>query len=188
MDEHRDWGWCVVNYVKYRAIRSEDDRREQNRLAQERWRNKNKPPSAEGKQDKPIQKQKQIQKQENTLEPTALVDSASQRPPIPRCPTEKILERFHAHLPMLPQVVVLNAARKAALSARWREVVTADKMNETDGVEWFAWYWTHVSTSKFLTGRTNGHGGRVWKADFDWLLKPANFAKTVEGNYHKEAA
>ena len=48
MDEHRAWGWQIVNYGKYRAIRSEDDRREQNRLAQERWRNKkNKPPSAQ---------------------------------------------------------------------------------------------------------------------------------------------
>jgi hypothetical protein len=46
MDEHRDWGWVVVNYLKYRTIRDEDDRREQNRLSQERWRNKNKPASA----------------------------------------------------------------------------------------------------------------------------------------------
>lgn len=38
LDEHRVWGWRVVNYGKYRAIRSEDDRREQNRMAQERWR------------------------------------------------------------------------------------------------------------------------------------------------------
>lgn len=40
LDEHRAWGWMVVNYEKYRAIRNEDDRREQNRIAQERWRNK----------------------------------------------------------------------------------------------------------------------------------------------------
>mgnify|MGYP003442322987 FL=1 len=53
MDEHRDWGWRVVNYAKYRAIRDEDDRREQNRLAQESWRNKNKPPSAAVSQGKP---------------------------------------------------------------------------------------------------------------------------------------
>lgn len=30
----------VVNFVKYRGIRDEEDRREQNRLAQERWRAK----------------------------------------------------------------------------------------------------------------------------------------------------
>lgn len=42
IDEHRAWGWRIVNHAKYRAIRNEDERREQNRLAQERWRNKNK--------------------------------------------------------------------------------------------------------------------------------------------------
>jgi hypothetical protein len=33
MDEHRVWGWRVVNYGKYRAIKNEEDRREANRLA-----------------------------------------------------------------------------------------------------------------------------------------------------------
>jgi hypothetical protein len=61
LDEHRDWGWRVVNFLKYRSIRDADDRREQNRIAQETWRKKNKPASAEPKPDKPIQKQKQIQ-------------------------------------------------------------------------------------------------------------------------------
>lgn len=52
LDDHRAWGWQIVNYEKYRAIRSEDDRREQNRLAQERFRNKHsKPPSAYAEAD-----------------------------------------------------------------------------------------------------------------------------------------
>lgn len=38
MDDHRAWGWRVVNYRKYREIKNEQDRREQNRLAQERTR------------------------------------------------------------------------------------------------------------------------------------------------------
>lgn len=53
MDEHRAWGWIVVNYGKYRAIRSEEDRREQNRLAQQRFRearNKSKPSVSTSKQ------------------------------------------------------------------------------------------------------------------------------------------
>lgn len=55
LDEHRIWGWKIVNYGKYRAIRNEEDRREQNRLAQERWRrNQNKPhkpPSSQAEAD-----------------------------------------------------------------------------------------------------------------------------------------
>ena len=40
IDEHRAWGWQVVNHGKYRSIRSEEDRREQNRIAQKKWRDK----------------------------------------------------------------------------------------------------------------------------------------------------
>lgn len=64
LDGHRAWGWQIVNYVKYRSIKNEDDRREQNRLAQERWRNKNKQPSADissVSRGKPMQMQKKMQ-------------------------------------------------------------------------------------------------------------------------------
>ena len=50
LNDHRAWGWRIVNYGKYREIKNAEDRREQNRLAQERWRAKNKPTSASRKQ------------------------------------------------------------------------------------------------------------------------------------------
>jgi hypothetical protein len=37
----------------------------------------------------------------------------------------------------------------------------------------------HVADSEFLTGANE----RSWKASFDWLMKPDNFAKVMEGNY-----
>jgi hypothetical protein len=40
IDEHRAWGWHITNYLKYRAIKNEEDRREQNRQAQAKWREK----------------------------------------------------------------------------------------------------------------------------------------------------
>lgn len=65
MDEHRAWGWKIVNYGKYRAIRNEDDRREQNRLAQERFRNRHsniskprKPPSSQAEAEEEEEKKK----------------------------------------------------------------------------------------------------------------------------------
>lgn len=42
MDDHRSWGWIIVNHAKYSAIRNAEDRKEQNRRAQENWRNKQK--------------------------------------------------------------------------------------------------------------------------------------------------
>lgn len=40
VSDHRAWGWNVVNYAKYRAIRNEDDRRSANREAVARHRAK----------------------------------------------------------------------------------------------------------------------------------------------------
>lgn len=42
MDKHRVWGWRIVNHAKYRALRTEEDRAEQNRQAQQRFRDKRK--------------------------------------------------------------------------------------------------------------------------------------------------
>ena len=43
MDSHRDWGWNIVNYGRYRDIRSASDRREKNRQYQKDRRERLKP-------------------------------------------------------------------------------------------------------------------------------------------------
>lgn len=43
----------------------------------------------------------------------------------------------------------------------------------------FEEYFRRVEKSDFLTGRTGGS----FKANFDWLLKPANINKVLSGNY-----
>lgn len=40
VSDTRTWGWVIVNHAKYREIRNNEDRREQNRRAQERFRHK----------------------------------------------------------------------------------------------------------------------------------------------------
>lgn len=43
LDDHRDWGWLIVNYDYYRKLASEDQRREKTALRVRRFREKNKP-------------------------------------------------------------------------------------------------------------------------------------------------
>jgi len=60
------------------------------------------------------------------------------------------------------------------IRSRWN----ADEQFQS--VEFWERFFTHVSESDFLMGRTD----RPWTGCcFDWLLKPANFRKIVEGNY-----
>lgn len=112
--------------------------------------------------------------------PTVLPENAP-RSRAPACPTDEIVSLYHKHLPMLPAVIALSDSRRRAISGRWREVCGSEKFDREAGLEWFAWYFEHVSKSRFLTGRS-----KEWKADFDFLMNPSKFAKIVEGAYHKE--
>jgi hypothetical protein len=106
---------------------------------------------------------------------------------VPHCPTEELVALYHRHLPALPAVEVMNAGRRRALSARWRDVCADGKFDRPAGLEWFGWFFERVAKSDFLMGRVPGRSGRTWKASFDFLVNPTKFARVVEGAYTQEA-
>jgi hypothetical protein len=86
------------------------------------------------------------------------------------------------------RVEVWNETRAGYLRQRWREVaaeLAQEKPIEAgDVLNWWAEFFQSVGKSRFLTGRVNGKDGRAFVADLEWLIKPSNFAKIVEGKYH----
>ena len=125
-------------------------------------------------------------REEVIQEPTVLVPEAEPqgRYRVPPCPTEELVALYHRNLPALPAVEVMNDGRKRALSTRWRDVCGDGKFDKVAGLEWFDWFFQRVSASDFLTGKTAGRNGRIWRADFDFLITPSKFVKIVEGHYH----
>ena len=120
----------------------------------------------------------------NTHDPIEVPNGTRQRgASTPSAPIDEIVALYNEKLPMLPRVTVVNDSRKRAISARWREVVTADKLDRNAGLEFFAWYFGMVSQSKFLTGKA-----KDWKADIDFLFNPSKVPRVIEGFYHKEQA
>lgn len=99
----------------------------------------------------------------------------------PAAPVSEIVEMYNRILPMLPQVTVVSDSRKRLIAARWREVVTTDKLDRNKGLEFFEWFFKHVSHSKFLTGRS-----KDWKANFEFLFTASKFPRIVEGAYHED--
>lgn len=91
-----------------------------------------------------------------------------------RIPYDEILDAFKSRLPSFPQPRrPLDDDRKRAVRSLWT------KKEQYGSVDFFDRYFNHVSESEFLSG---------WKGcGFDWLMKPANFRKVIEGNYHGEA-
>ena len=107
---------------------------------------------------------------------------------LPKCNHKAVVDLYHEHLPTLRKVEVWNDARKGYLRQRWREVAAelSEKQEMTEQVmlDYWARFFKYVSESKFLTGRVNSKDGRAFVADLEWILKPSNFAKIIEGKYH----
>ena len=107
---------------------------------------------------------------------------------LPDCQHQPVIDLYHQQLPTLRRVEVWNATRQGYLRQRWREVaaeLAKDKPISASAVlDWFNDFFGHIQKSRFLVGKINGKDGRAFTADLEWILKPSNFAKIVEGKYH----
>lgn len=106
---------------------------------------------------------------------------------LPGCPFDEIIDAYHSALPTCPQVLIRNKSRDGLMRSRWREVFASGKAKDRgDGIELFREFFGHVAESKFLTGRAEARNGTPpFVADLEWLMRPTNFAKVVEGRYHR---
>lgn len=95
----------------------------------------------------------------------------------PPCPHERIIAAYHEILPELRQVREWNETRRRLLARRWSE------SPERQTVDWWRKYFGYVRKSDFLMGKTTGRDGRAFDCDLEWLVRPQNFAKVIEGKY-----
>jgi len=78
---------------------------------------------------------------------------------------------------VLPAVETLNDFRRRHIKARCRE---APKKKPRDEGWWRA-YFELVMSSAFLRGEASGE---TWRgATFDWVIRPTNMPKVLEGHY-----
>ena len=74
----------------------------------------------------------------------------------------------------LPKLTVLSDKRKQAIKARLNKY-SIDQIKEV---------FVKAEASEFLKGGNN----RNWIANFDWLMKDANIAKVLDGNYDNKTS
>ncbi len=92
-----------------------------------------------------------------------------------------MIEAYHDALPELPRVKAWSKPRRQSLDARIRERISDGK--PADSLDYWRQFFTQVSTSDFLCGRSKAD----FRADLEWLLRPENFLKTIEGKYVNRA-
>ena len=93
-------------------------------------------------------------------------------PKTDRTDYQAVLDAFHELCPSLPKVLKLSDSRKKAIKARLNDF----------GLEEIKRAFALTEQSDFLKGN-NANG---WQAGFDWLMKPANLTKVLEGNYENK--
>jgi len=81
------------------------------------------------------------------------------------------MEKCHA---LIPRLYTIGETRRTMIKARIREHGKESLMTVTK----------KAAASDFLNGRND----RGWVANFDWLIRPTNYPKVLEGNYDNATA
>lgn len=93
------------------------------------------------------------------------------------CPYSEITNLFNSICKSLTPVSRLTDGRRKAIAARWKELKSLEAFKKLFEI---------AEASAFLTGNND----RGWQATFDWLIKPTNTIKVLEGVYsdrHRES-
>lgn len=86
------------------------------------------------------------------------------------CPYSDIQNLYSSICKSFPKLTKLSDARKKAIKARLNSGYTVDDFKKLFEMS---------EGSTFLKGKNK----RNWRATFDWLIKDANMAKVLDGNY-----
>lgn len=116
---------------------------------------------------------------DNFLEPTESQKTETEKKIIPTDqrsdpPHHKLLKIWNEFRGQLPLAKTLNPTRDRKMKAIWPKLV------ESEWIEVVK----KLSESNFCTGKND----RGWIADFDFLLKPETFSRTLEGRYDNRQA
>lgn len=87
---------------------------------------------------------------------------------------QQIMDLYNSVCTALPSITALSDDRKKAIRARL----------STYSVEDLQKAFEKAQASEFLRGKNP----RNWRATFDWLIKDANLAKVLDGNYDNKPA
>lgn len=109
--------------------------------------------------------EEEIDKEEESIDTTSSPAAREKS-----CPFAQIQELYLSICVSYPTIKRIDGTRKTAVAARWRTYHSLDTFRELFRL---------AESSPFLKGEND----RNWSADFDWMMKPTNFAKILEHKY-----
>lgn len=159
--------YMLSNWSEYQNVDGLEKIKEQNRLRQANFRQKQKllasnvtdnvTVTQSNAIDKDIDKEIEIEKEIKEIHKEKI-------------DYQQIIDLFNTICTSFPSVRSLSDARKKAIKARLNTYTVDD----------FKICFENAEASSFLKGGNN----RNWTANFDWLIKDSNMAKVLDGNYN----
>ena len=145
--------FSITGWEEHQNIEGMDRIREQNRIRKQRQREK----------ERLIAESRVMSRDSHAIEEDKNKESKE------KATCEQVVDLYRSICVSYPSVKTLSEARKKAIRARLKVYSLED----------FRKMFEKAEGSAFLKGANN----RNWSANFDWLMKDANFAKVIDGNY-----
>ncbi len=159
--------FAIAGWSEHQNIDGMDKIRESKRLAQARWRAKQKelPPAVDTTVDSTVDSERiSVDDAEEDIE-----EEREEEKERDKIDYKGIVAAFNSICVSFPSVKALSDARKKAIKARLN----------TYSLDDFKTLFEKAEASSFLKGKNNSN----WSATFDWLIKDSNMAKVLDGNY-----
>lgn len=157
--------FTIAGWDEHQNVEGMEKIREQNRIRQQRWYEKQKAlPNATPNVSitQPNATEEEMEEEKETEEEIE-VDSKKEN-----VSCQQVVDLYHSICKSFPSVRSLSEPRKRAIKARLKSYTLED----------FKTVFENAEASSFLKGEDGG-----WKASFDWFIKEANMLKVLEGNY-----
>lgn len=162
----------IPNWNKHQTLDAYEKKKERDRLyrqerraAQKALISQNTKKSSDGSSDTSLDRSLDVDALEEDKEREEDIDKESKE----KVTCQQVVDLYRSICISYPSVKTLSEARKKAIRARLKVYSLED----------FRKMFEKAEASAFLKGANN----RNWSANFDWLLKDANFAKVLDGNY-----
>lgn len=159
--------FSIAGWDEYQNVDGMDKIREQNRLRKQRQREKQKLLPEVSRDSHGTVTESHATEIEEDIEIESDIDNKETHKETVPC--QAVVNLYHSICISFPSVRSLSEARKKTIKARLK-TYTLDDFKEV---------FTKAEASDFLKGSNN----RNWSANFDWLIKDANMAKVLDGNY-----
>ena len=159
--------FTIAGWSEHQNIDGMDKIRESKRLAQARWRAKQKalPPAVDSTVDSTVDGERiSVDDAEEDIE-----EEREEEKEKDKIDYKGIVAAFNSICVSFPSVKALSDARKKAIKARLN----------TYSLDDFKTLFEKAEASSFLKGKNSSN----WSATFDWLIKDSNMAKVLDGNY-----